>query len=293
MTKLISQVASESPHGARAIKVLSAAVGVSRASFYRHRHRAAPPPGPNQAETELRQTIERIALEMPTYGYRPMTAELHRRGLLVNRKHVLRLMRQDNLLCRRKRSFVSTTDSAHSLKVFPNLARDLVLTAVDQLWVADITYIRLPREFVYLAVVLDAFSRRVIGWALDRHLTTELTRKALQQALTTRAVKTGLVHHSDRGVQYAATDYVSLLVNHQIRISMSRLGNPYDNAKAERFMRTIKYEEVHLTEYETLIEARASIRRFIEDVYNRKRLHSALGYRPPVEFEQLSQSICT
>ena len=293
MTKLISQVASESPHGARAIKVLSAAVGVSRASFYRNRHRAAPPPGPNQAETELRQTIERIALEMPTYGYRPMTAELHRRGLLVNRKHVLRLMRQDNLLCRRKRSFVSTTDSAHSLKVFPNLARDLVLTAVDQLWVADITYIRLPREFVYLAVVLDAFSRRVIGWALDRHLTTELTRKALQQALTTRAVKTGLVHHSDRGVQYAATDYVSLLVNHQIRISMSRLGNPYDNAKAERFMRTIKYEEVHLTEYETLIEARASIRRFIEDVYNRKRLHSALGYRPPVEFEQLSQSICT
>jgi len=291
MTKLITQVASESPHGARAIKVLSAAVGISRASFYRHRHRAAPAPGPNQAEAKLRQTIERIALEMPTYGYRPMTAELHRRGLLVNRKHVLRLMRQDDLLCRRKRSFVSTTDSAHSLKVFPNLARGLVPTAVDQLWVADITYIRLPREFVYLAVVLDAFSRRVIGWALDRHLTTELTLKALQQALTT--VIAGLVHHSDRGVQYAAADYISLLVKHQIRISMSRLGNPYDNAKAERFMRTIKYEEVHLTEYETLIEARASIRRFIEDVYNRKRLHSALGYRPPVEFEQLAQPLCT
>ena len=293
MSQLITQVANESPHGARAIKVLSAAVGVSRASFYRHRHRAAPAPGPNQAETELRQTIERIALEMPTYGYRPMTAELHRRGLLVNRKHVLRLMRQDDLLCRRKRSFVSTTDSAHSLKVFPNLARGLRPTAVDQLWVADLTYIRLPREFVYLAVVLDAFSRRVIGWALDRHLTTELTLKALQQPLTTRAITTGLVHHSDRGVQYAAADYVSLLVKHQIRISMSRPGNPYDNAKAERFMRTIKYEEVHLTEYQTLIEARASIRRFIEDVYNRKRLHSALGYRPPVEFEQLSQSICT
>ena len=293
MTKLITQVASESPHGARAIKVLSAAVGISRASFYRHRHRAAPAPGPNQAETRLRRTIQRIALEMPTYGYRPMTAELHRRGLLVNRKHVLRLMRQDDLLCRRKRSFVSTTDSAHSLKVFPNLARGLLPTAVDQLWVADITYIRLPREFVYLAVVLDAFSRRVIGWALDRHLTTELTLKALQQALTTRAVTPGLVHHSDRGVQYAAADYISLLVKHQIRISMSRLGNPYDNAKAERFMRTIKYEEVHLTEYETLIEARVSIRRFIEDVYNRKRLHSALGYRPPVEFEHLSQSLCT
>jgi transposase InsO family protein len=273
--------------------VLSAAVGVSRASFYRHRHRVAPAPGPNQAETELRQTIERIALEMPTYGYRPMTAELHRRGLLVNRKHVLRLMRQDNLLCRRKRSFVATTDSAHSLKVFPNLARNLVPNTVDQLWVADITYIRLPREFVYLAVVLDAFSRRVIGWALNRHLTTALTLKALQQALATRSVKAGLVHHSDRGLQYAAADYVSLLVKHQVRISMSRPGNPYDNAKAERFMRTLKYEEVHLTEYETLIEARASIHRFIEDVYNRKRLHSALGYRPPVEFEQLSQSICT
>ena len=289
MTKLITLVASESPHGARAIKVLSAAVGVSRASFYRHRQRPAPVLVPKQSETELRQTIERIALEMPTYGYRPMTAELHRRGLVVNRKHVLRLMRQDNLLCRRKRSFIATTDSAHSLKVFPNLARDLVVTAVDQLWVADITYIRMPREFVYLAVVLDAFSRRVIGWALDRHLTTELTLKALQQALTTRTVSAGLVHHSDRGVQYAAADYISLLIKHQIRISMSRKGNPYDNAKAERFMRTIKYEEVHLTEYENLIEARASIRRFINDVYNRKRLHSALGYRPPVEFELLSQ----
>ena len=293
MTQLITQVASESPHGGRAIKVLSAAVGVSRASFYRHRQQTVPAPKANQTETELRQAIERIALEMPTYGYRPMTAELQRRGLLVNRKRVLRLMRQDNLLCRRKRSFVATTDSAHSLKIFPNLTRQLAVTAVDQLWVADITYIRLPREFVYLAVVLDAFSRRVIGWALDRHLTTELTLKALQQALATRSPKTGLVHHSDRGVQYAAADYVSLLVKHQIRISMSRPGNPYDNAKAERFMRTIKYEEVHLTEYETLIEARASIRRFIDDVYNRKRLHSALGYRPPVEFELLSQSICT
>lgn len=291
MTQLITQVASESPHGARAIKVLSGAVGVSRASFYRHRQRTVSTSTANQSETALRRTIEGIALEMPTYGYRPMTAELHRRGLLVNRKRVLRLMRQDNLLCRRKRSFIATTDSTHSLKVFPNLTRDLVITAADQLWVADITYIRLPREFVYLAVVLDAFSRRVIGWALDRHLTTELTLKALQQTLATRSVNPSLVHHSDRGVQYAAADYVSLLIKHQIRISMSRPGNPYDNAKAERFMRTIKYEEVHLTEYETLIQARASIRRFIEDVYNRKRLHSALGYRPPVEFEQLSQPI--
>jgi transposase InsO family protein len=289
MTTLISQVASESSHGARAIKVLSAAVGVSRASFYRHRRCVVATADPSLAETELRRTIEAIALEMPNYGYRSITAELQRRGLLVNRKHVLRLMRQDNLLCRRKRSFVATTDSNHALKVFPNLARELTVTAVDQLWVADITYIRLPREFVYLAVVLDAFSRRVIGWALDRHLTTALTLKALQQTLASRTITAGLVHHSDRGVQYAAGDYVSLLIKHQIRISMSRPGNPYDNAKAERFMRTLKYDEVHLSDYQTLIESRASIRRFIEDVYNRKRLHSALGYRPPVEFEQLSQ----
>ncbi len=155
------------------------------------------------------------------------------------------------------------------------------------MWVADITYIRLPQQFVYLAVVLDAFSRRVIGWSLDRHLMTELTLQALQMALQSRQVKVGLVHHSDRGVQYAATDYVSLLVKHQIRISMSRTGNPYDNAKAERFMRTLKYEEVYLSDYQNLVEARVSICRFLEDVYNRKRLHSALGYRPPVEFEQL------
>jgi putative transposase len=291
MTQLITQVVSETHAGARVIKRLSAAVGVSRATYYRHR--AGPRMRSSQSETELRRTIAGIALAMPTYGYRPMTAELQRRGLRINRKRVLRLMRQEQLLCRPRRSFIATTDSRHSLKIFPNLARALKVTDIDQLWVADLTYIRLPREFVYLAVVLDAFSRRVIGWSLDRHLTTELTLKALRQALATRSVKTGLVHHSDRGVQYAAADYVSLLAKHRIRISMSRLGNPYDNAKAERFMRTIKYEEVHLTEYETLIEARASIRRFIEDVYNRKRLHSALGYRPPVEFESLSQSICT
>jgi len=195
-------------------------------------------------------------------------------------------MRLDGLLCRPRRRFVTTTDSKHSLPVFPNLARHLTLTAADQLWVGDITYIRLPRQFVYLAVLLDAFSRRVIGWALDRHLLTELTLTALRMALRTRPVKPGLVHHSDRGVQYASADYVSLLVKHQIRISMSRTGNPYDNARAERFMRTIKHEEVFLSDYQNLTEARASIRRFIEQVYNRKRLHSALGYLPPVEFER-------
>jgi transposase InsO family protein len=287
MTQLIDQVVGESPTGARAVKELSAAVGVSRASYYRQRQPAAASLRSSSAETQRRQAIERIALEMPSYGHRPMTAELQRRGLTTGRDRVLRYMREDNLLCRPRRAFVATTDSNHPLEVFPNLARELLVTDIDQLWVADITYIRLLREFVYLAVLLDAFSRRVIGWALKRHLMTELTLSALQMALASRRVKPGLMHHSDKGKQYAAAEYVSLLIKHQIQISMSRTGNPYDNAKAERFMRTVKYEEVYLSDYQTLTEARVSISHFIEEVYNRKRLHSALGYRPPVEFEQL------
>lgn len=286
MTQLITQVASETPSGARAIKGLSAAVGVSPATYYRHHQAAVPTLEPGN-EPEVRQVIQQIALEMPSYGHRPMTAELQRRGLSAGRERVLRYMREDNLLCRRRRAFVSTTDSKHALKVFPNLARELVITGPDQLWVADITYIRLPGEFVYLAVVLDAFSRRVIGWALERHMMTELALSALQMALSYRQPQPGLMHHSDQGKQYASAAYVSLLVKHQICISMSRTANPYDNAKAERFMRTVKYEEVYLADYQTLTEARASISHFIEEVYNRKRLHSALGYRPPVEFEQL------
>ena len=285
MTQLITQVASEAPTGARAIKELSAAVGVSPATYYRRQ--TAVPVTAKCGEPEVRQAIQQIALEMPSYGHRPMTAELQRRGWSAGRERVLRYMREDNLLCRRRRPFVSTTDSKHALKVFPNLARELVVSGPDQLWVADITYIRLPREFVYLAVVLDAFSRRVIGWALERHMMTELALSALQMALHTRQPQPGLMHHSDQGKQYASAAYVSLLVKHQICISMSRTANPYDNAKAERFMRTVKYEEVYLADYQTLTEARASIKRFIEEVYNRKRLHSALGYRPPVEFEQL------
>jgi transposase InsO family protein len=286
MTQLINQVVSEGPNDARAISWLSAAVGVSRATYYRQRIQQVQPTA-DHAETERRQAIQRIALEMPTYGHRPMTAELQRQNLPTGRDRVLRYMREANLLCRRRRAFVATTDSKHSLRVFPNLAWDLTVTEVDQLWVADITYIRLPRDFVYLAILLDAFSRRVIGWALERHLMTELPMSALKMALATRQIKPGLVHHSDQGKQYAAADYVSLLIKHQIRVSMSRTGNPYDNAKAERFMRTVKYEEVYLADYQTLIEARASISHFIEEVYNRRRLHSALGYRPPVEFEQL------
>ena len=288
MTQLIKKVVSETPNGARAVQRLSAAVGVSRATYYRQDQQT--PPSRDHAETVRRQAIERIALEMPSYGHRPMAAELQRQNLPTGRDRVLRYMREANLLCRRRRAFVTTTDSRHSLKVFPNLTRDLQLTAVDQLWVADITYIRLPRDFVYLAVVMDAFSRRVIGWALDRHMMTELPMAALKMALANRQVKAGLIHHSDQGKQYAAADYVSLLVKHQIRISMSRAGNPYDNAKAERFMRTVKYEEVYLADYQTLTEARASIKHFIEEVYNRRRLHSALGYRPPVEFEQLASN---
>src|SRR5690606_16682346 len=209
------------------------------------------------------------------------------RGWKANHKRVYRILREDNLLClRRRRKFVVTTDSNHDRPVYPNLASGMVLTGIDQLWVADITYIRLAVEFVYLAVILDAYSRRVIGWALDRTLEDELTIAALGMALERRLPPPGLVHHSDRGVQYASQDYTDLLKSRGITISMSRRGNPYDNAFCESFLKTLKYEEVHRQEYRDLAEARTAIEHFLERVYNQKRLHSALGYRPPVEFEQ-------
>lgn len=239
----------------------------------------------------LRSLIQQVALAWPCYGYRRITAELNRRGHHVNRKRVLRLMREDNLLVLRKRRFVHTTNSDHRLPIYPNLVPDLVVTGCDQLWVADITYIRLLREFIYLAVILDAFSRRCIGWALERHLEAELALLALRMALEARTVTAELVHHSDRGVQYASLDYTSLLKEQGIRISMSRRGNAYDNAQAESFMKTLKYEEVYLREYETMAEARSSIGHFLEAVYNQKRLHSALGYLPPVEFEQRNNQL--
>lgn len=254
-----------------------------RSSYYRASNAT-----PAAADTELRSLVQHVALEWPAYGYRRITAELRRRGRSVNYKRVLRLMREDNLLCLRKRRFVHTTNSDHRLPVYPNLVTGLAVSGCDQLWVSDITYIRLLREFIYLAVILDAFSRRVIGWALERTLETELALAALRMALAGRTVTEGLVHHSDRGVQYASADYTALLKEHGMRISMSRRGNAYDNAQAESFMKTLKYEEVYLHEYETMAEARTSIGHFLEEVYNQKRLHSALGYLPPVEFEQLN-----
>ena len=237
-------------------------------------------------EMELRDAIQKLALEMPAYGYRRITMALRRGGWVVNHKRVLRLMRADNLLCLRRRAFVRTTDSDHQLRVYPNLARDLKVSGLNQLWVADITYIRLVLEFVYLAVILDACSRRVIGWALGRTLEAELALEALQMAIARGRVAPGLVHHSDQGVQYASGDYTKLLTEQGILISMSRRGNPYDNAQAESFMKTLKYEEVYRTEYLDFADARRRIGKFIESVYNQKRLHSALGYLPPAEFEQ-------
>jgi putative transposase len=255
--------------------------GFSRAGYYRFQHPEKPAP----KAMDLREEMQKIAVEWPSYGSRRMTHELKARGWDVNRKRVQRLMREDNLLCVAKRKFVVTTDSTHGLKVYPNLAASMVLTDVDQLWIADITYIRLEEEFVYLAVILDAYSRRVIGWHLGEGLDSSLTLTGLRMALRERTVQPGLVHHSDRGVQYASSDYTGLLEENGIPVSMSRKGNPWDNAACESFMKTLKYEEVYRTEYRNLADARARIGEFLENVYNEKRLHSALDYRSPVQFE--------
>ena len=256
---------------------------VSRASFYRFEESTHPG---HDADMDLRDAIQRIALEWPSYGRPRITAELRRHGWKVNPKRVYRILREDNLLCIRKRKFMVTTDSNHGRKIYPNLARTMVLTGMDQLWVADITYIRLREEFVFLAVILDAYSRRVIGWALDRTLEDSLTLAALRMALARRIVQSGLVHHSDRGSQYASGGYTDLLKENRIGVSMSRKGNPWDNAACESFMKTLKYEEVFRSEYRDLQEALLSIREFLEKIYNQKRLHSALGYLPPAEFER-------
>jgi putative transposase len=255
---------------------------VSRSGYYRF-IRSADEIG---EDMDLRDAIQKLSMEWPAYGYRRITAQLRRDDWEVNHKRVLRIMREDNLLCLRRRSFVRTTDSNHKLPLYPNLARGLDINGLSQLWVADITYIRLLHEFVYLAIILDAFSRRVIGWALNRTLEAELAVEALRRAISLGRIQPGLVHHSDRGVQYASRVYTELLTEHEIRISMSRRGNPYDNAKAESFMKTLKYEQVYRSEYRDLSDARRQIGLFIESVYNQKRLHSALAYSSPADFEQ-------
>jgi putative transposase len=258
--------------------------GVSRASLYRYEEAAAMRP---DRDMDLRDAIQRIALEWPSYGRPRITAALRREGWEVNPKRVYRLLREDNLLCIRKRKFVVTTDSSHNRCVYPNLAGQMTLSSINQLWVADITYIRLEAEFVYLAVVIDAYSRRVIGWALDTRVEDDLPLAALRQALELRRPPAGCVHHSDRGSQYASGDYTDMLKAHGLEISMSHKSSPWENASCESWMKTLKYEEVYRQEYRDLAEARASIGRFIDEVYNQKRLHSALGYRPPAEFEQM------
>jgi transposase InsO family protein len=256
---------------------------VSRAGFYRFLQARES----GEEDMEVRSTIQEIfAAHKRRYGYRRVTAELRRRGMPVNHKRVARLMREDNLLSVQPKSFVATTDSDHELEVSLNLAGRLKLTGVNQLWIADITYIRLHREFVFLAVILDAFSRKVVGWELNRTLTARLATAALEKAIADRQPPPGLVHHSDRGIQYACGDYVRVLRQHGMIPSMSRPANPYDNASCESFMKTLKREEVYASEYRDLDHLREHIAAFVESYYNRVRLHSALGYRPPEEFEQ-------
>ena len=255
--------------------------GVPRSGYYRHwrEHK------PLQEETAVRDRIQALALKQRRYGYRRITAALQRDGFHINRKRVLRIMREDNLLCLRKKSFVpTTTQSNHRYRVWPNLARRLTPMATDQLWVGDITYIRLDEGFVYLAVILDAFSRKVIR----DHMKTELTLEALDMALATRDVTPGLVHHTDQGVQYACTAYIEKLQSHGIQPSQSRPGCPYDNAMAESFMKTLKQEEIYASQYRDIDHLSSAMTEFIETVYNKTRLHSALGYRPPEEYEALT-----
>jgi transposase InsO family protein len=255
---------------------------VSRASFYRHWEASEP----DQAEMALRDAIQKVAAGQRFYGYRRVTAQLRKQGWEVGIKRVRRIMKEDNLLAAGRRKFVVTSDAQHPFRVYPNLAQRLELTDINQLWVADLTYVRLEREFVYLAVVLDAFSRKVIGWALSRSLDHRVAMRALDQALETRRPQSGLVHHSDRGSQYACADYVSRLEKIGAFLSMSRSASPWENGKCESLIKTLKKEEIDARPFSSFEQLQEHLREFIEEVYNSKRLHSALEYCSPVEFER-------
>ena len=265
----------------RSIRQLCRMLGVNRRWYYACRK----PSKRQEADSKLRDAIEQIVQEFSGYGYRRVTHALVRAGWSVNHKRVLRIMREEALLCRHKRRFVHTTDSRHRYQVYPNLVQGMQVQAPDTVWVADLTYIRLPSTFAYLACILDAYSRKCVGWKVSKRIDAQLAVDALEMALATREVSPGLIHHSDRGVQYASAAYVQRLESIGARVSMSAVGNPYDNAKAESFFKTLKTEEVYLKQYQSFAEAEANIQQFLEEVYNTKRLHSSLGYVPPVEFE--------
>jgi putative transposase len=271
--------------GSMTVQRMCALLELSRAGFYRK-----PGEGAEKRDHGPREALQKIAAQTRRYGYRRMTKELQHRGWKVNHKRVLGLMRQEKLLCWRRKSWIRTTDSEHGLAIYPNLARDLKVSGLNQLWVADITYIPLQIGFAYLAVILDAYSRRVVGWAVDETLEAKLTLAALRMALRRRGAPAGLVHHSDQGKQFACRPYVKLLRAHGIRSSMSRAGNPYDNALMESFFKTLKLEEVCGCEYQNAAQARRRMRAYIENIYNRQRLHSALDYVSPSEFETQLQA---
>ncbi len=259
-------------------------MGISRSSFY---YKPIAGSGMKKTDADLLDRIEAICLEFSRYGYRRVIWQLKHEEWRVNHKRVLRLMRESDLLCRVKRRRVKTTDSRHPFQRYPNLIKGLIVSRLNEVWLADITCIRIRNGFVYLAAILDAFSRKVIGYAVSRHLDTTMTLEALRMAIRDRQPGPGVTHHSDQGVQYASTEYIQELQSHNFLISMSRTGNPYDNAMMESFFKTLKYEEVYLCEYETMEDVVARLPHFIKEVYNHKRLHSGIGYQSPDDFEEL------
>ena len=258
-------------------------MGISRSTYY---YRPKKNIEKKKRDADIADTIEAICYEHPYYGYRRITAALRRKGMVVNHKKVAKMMKKMGIQCRKARRFAVTTNSKHNLRVYPNLAKDLVIERTDQLWCADITYIRILTGFVYLAALIDAFSRKIVGYAIGRSLAAKLPLEALKMAIRARNTD-NLIHHSDKGIQYCSYEYVKLLESHQIKISMSAAASPYENATIESFFRTLKVEEVYLWEYETYQDVIERIPYFIEDVYNTKRLHSSLGYMPPEEFEHI------